>query len=161
MILVVVLGVMVPVIEIAVFVQVAEWIGGWPALLLLLAVSLLGVVLLKTQGVAVFRQGRAELAARRIPGRALVDGLLLFAAALALLVPGFVTAVVGLVLLVPLTRRPLRELLVRRWSRSLAGSVAGAGATVVSARSVVVEQRSDPEQLGRQRAVEAGDEPLG
>lgn len=158
---VVMLCVIVPVIELVVFVRVAEWIGGWQALLLLLAISLVGVGLLKVQGVAVYRRGRAELAARWVPGRALVDGLLLFVAALALLVPGFVTALVGLVLLIPLTRRPVREYLIRRWSRGLVGSARRAGESVVVARSVVVRESSDPEQLGSQRAVEAGDEPLG
>lgn len=165
---VIALCVIVPVVELVVFLKVAEWIGGWPALLLLLAVSLLGVWLMKAQGVAVYRRGRAEVAARRVPGRSLVDGLLIFTAGGLLLVPGFVTAIAGLVLLIPPTRAPVREYLIRRWTRSArrladAGSVprTASRSTVITVDSRVVTDASDPQELGRQRAVEPGDEPLG
>ena len=165
MFLLVAVCVVVPIVELFVFVQVAQWIGGWEALLLLLAISLLGVWLVKAQGVAVYRQGRTDLAAQRVPGRAIVDGLLIFAAGVLLLIPGFVTAIVGLVLLIPPTRVPVREYLVRRWTRNARTMVrttgGTAGPTVISADSVIVPPRSDAEQLGRQRAIEAGDEPLG
>jgi UPF0716 protein FxsA len=154
----------VPFVELAVFVQVADWIGVWEALLLLLAISLLGVWLVKAQGMAVYRKGRADLAAGRVPGRSIVDGLLIFAGAVLLLVPGFVTAIVGLALLVPPTRVPVREYLIRRWTRNARTTVRtmrGPGGPVIAAESVVVSDRSDAQELRRQRAIEAGDEPLG
>lgn len=164
MLLVVALLVIVPIVELAVFVQVAQWIGGWEALFLLLAISLLGVWLVKSQGVAVYRKGRADMAAGKVPGRAIVDGLLIFVAGVLLLVPGFVTAVAGLALLLPPTRAAVRELLIRRWSRNArvtARTVRGPDGTVIAAESVIVADRSEPKQLGGQRAVEPGREPLG
>lgn len=161
--MVIALCVIVPIVELVVFVKVAGWIGGWPALGLLLVISLVGVGLMRAQGVAVYRRGRAELRARRVPGRTLVDGLLVFAAGGLLVVPGFLTAIVGLLLLVPPTRAVVREWLIRRWTRNarrLMGAVAPSGPTVISARSEVVAERSDPEQLGRHGAVEPGREPL-
>jgi len=166
--LLIALCVLVPIVELFVFVQVAQWIGGWEALFLLLAISMLGVWLVKAQGVAVYRQGRADLAAQRVPGRPLVDGLLIFSGGVLLLVPGFLTAIVGLLLLIPPTRVPVREYLIRRWTRNAramvrttGGPTGPTGATVITADSVVVDRRSDAQQLGRQRAIEAGDEPLG
>jgi len=161
--LLIALCVIVPIVEIAVFVQVASWIGAGEAVLLLLAISLLGAWLVKAQGVAVLRTGRTDLAAGRVPGRPIVDGLLIATAGLLLLVPGFVTAVVGLALLVPLTRVPLREHLIRRWTRrarTLVGASRAFGRPAFGARSVVVAQRSDPEELGGNRAIEPGDEAL-
>jgi len=166
--LVVALCVIVPIVELAVFVQVAHWIGVWEALFLLLAVSLLGVWLVKAQGVAVYRKGRSDMAAGKVPGRSMVDGLLIFSAGVLLLVPGFVTAVAGLLLLIPPTRVPMREYLIRRWSRNARvtvqtmGGPGGPGGRggVISADSVE-RDRSAPQELGRQRAIEAGDEPLG
>lgn len=164
MFLVVALCVIVPIVELAVFVQVAHWIGVWEALFLLLAISLLGVWLIKAQGVSVYRKGRADMAAGKVPGRSLVDGLLIFSAGVLLLIPGFVTAVVGLALLIPPTRVPVREYLIRRWSRNARTTVRtmrGPGGTVISADSTIVRERSAPQELGRQRAIEPGDEPLG
>lgn len=164
MFLVVALCVIVPIVELVVFVQVAHWIGVWEALFLLLAISLLGVWLVKAQGVAVYRKGRADVSEGRVPGRSLVDGLLILSAGVLLLVPGFVTALAGLALLVPPTRVPVREYLIRRWSRNARTTVRtmrGPGGTVVAADSVIVRDGSDPQQLGGQRAIEAGDEPVG
>jgi UPF0716 protein FxsA len=164
MFVLVALCVIVPIVELAVFVQVAHWIGVWEALFLLLAISLLGVWLVKAQGVAVYRKGRTDVAAGKVPGRSMVDGLLIFSAGVLLLIPGFVTAVVGLLLLVPPTRVPVREYLIRRWTRNARTTIrtmTGPGGSVISADSVIVTDRSDPQQLGRQRAIEAGDEPLG
>jgi UPF0716 protein FxsA len=173
---VVALCVIVPIVELVVFLKVAEWIGGWQALFLLLAVSLLGVWLVKAQGVAVYRRGRAEVEARRVPGRSLVDGLLIFSAGALLIIPGFVTAILGLLLLIPPTRVPVREYLIRRWTRnarSLVRTASDLGPTVIAADSVVVTDLtdgsdrsgrsggSDPQELGRQRAIEPGDEPIG
>jgi UPF0716 protein FxsA len=166
--LVVALLVIVPIVELFVFVQVAEWIGGVEALLLLLAISLLGFWLVKAQGVAVYRRFRGDLAEQRVPGRPIVDGLLVFSGGVLLLVPGFVTAIVGLVLLIPPTRVPIREHLIRRWTRTARAYVqTSPGRTVITTESVVVTDRrgptrgSDPQELGRNRALEAGDEPLG
>lgn len=164
MFVLVALCVIVPIVELAVFVQVAHWIGVWEALFLLLAISLLGIWLIKAQGVAVYRKGRTDMAAGKVPGRSMVDGLLIFSAGVLLLVPGFVTAIVGLLLLIPPTRVPVREYLIRRWSRNARTTIrtmTGPGGSVIRADSVIVTDRSDPQQLGRQRAIEAGDEPLG
>ena len=165
MVLLVALCVIVPIVELAVFLQVAQWIGGWEALFLLLAISLAGAWLVKVQGVSVFRQGRSELAQRRVPGRSIVDGALIVAAGGLLIIPGFVTAILGLLLLIPPTRVPVREYLIRRWTkrytvRRVSMSTAAPRPTVIQVDSVVVD-RSEPEQLGGQRAIEPGGDPVG
>jgi UPF0716 protein FxsA len=115
--LLVALLIIVPVVELFVFVQVAQWIGVWEALLLLIAVSMLGAWVVKVQGLGVVRRISADLSNRRVPAGSMVDGALLLVAGTLLLVPGFLTDLVGLVLLVPVARVGIRNGLIGRWTR--------------------------------------------
>jgi UPF0716 protein FxsA len=107
----------VPLVEIAVIIKVGEWLGVVNTIALLLAISILGAWLVKRQGVGLVRRVQAELAAGRMPASALVDGALLLVAGTMLLLPGFVTDAVGLLLLLPPVRAGVRRWLRRRWSR--------------------------------------------
>lgn len=111
------LVVIVPIIELFAFVKVAGWIGIPEALLLLLALSVFGAWLVKVQGVGVIRRIGDDLSARRIPARPMVDGGLLLLAGLLILIPGFVTDVFGLLLLIPVVRDTAGNALLRRWTR--------------------------------------------
>jgi UPF0716 protein FxsA len=115
--LIVALLIIVPVVELFVIVQVAQWIGVWEALFLLVAVSLLGAWMVKIQGIGVIRGISQDLSNRRVPAGGIVDGGLLLIAGTLLLVPGFVTDLVGLVLLVPFLRAGIRNGLIGRWTR--------------------------------------------
>lgn len=117
MFLLLALLVIVPIVELFVFVQVADWLGALEAVALLLAVSLVGVWIVTVQGVGVIRRMRRDLDARRVPGRPLIDGALLLVAGFLFVIPGFVSDVLGLVLLVPVVRHAVASGLVRRWSR--------------------------------------------
>jgi UPF0716 protein FxsA len=100
-------------LEIFVFVQVGQWIGfGW-ALLALIAISLFGAWLVKREGLGTWRRAQAQLRAGEIPAGEVVDGALIAGAGLLLLVPGFVTDVVGLLLLLPPLRWPARRWMQR------------------------------------------------
>ena len=100
----------VPVLEVLVFVEVGRAVGWLLAVVLLFGISVLGVQLLRVQGRATIERVSLAMAERRAPGSAAVDGALGFLGALLLVLPGFVTAVLGALLLFPLTRR-----LTRRW----------------------------------------------
>jgi UPF0716 protein FxsA len=115
--LLVALLIIVPVVELVVLVQVAHWIGVWEALFLLVAVSLLGAWMVKIQGLGVIRRISQDLSNRRVPAAGMVDGGLLLVAGTLLLVPGFVTDAIGLVLLVPFLRVAIRNGLIHRWTR--------------------------------------------
>jgi UPF0716 protein FxsA len=115
--LIVALLIIVPVVELFVFVQVAQWIGVLEALALLIAVSLLGAWVVKIQGVGVLRRISQDFSNRQVPAVPLVDGALLLVAGTLLLVPGFLTDLVGLVLLVPVARTGIRNGLIGRWTR--------------------------------------------
>ena len=105
----------VPLIEIAVIIQVGSWLGVLNTLALLILISVLGAWLVKRQGVGLLRRVQGELAAGRVPATALVDGALLLVAGTLLLIPGFVTDFFGLLLLLPPVRAGIRSWLRRRW----------------------------------------------
>lgn len=98
------LFIVVPVVELFVIIQVGEFIGLLPTVILLLVVSVLGSWLIRREGMRAWRAFRAALAHGRVPTSEVVDGaLVLFGGAL-LLTPGFVTDLLGLALVFPLTR---------------------------------------------------------
>ena len=117
MVLLVALLIIVPVVELFVIVQVAHWIGVWETLFLLVAVSLLGAWMVKIQGIGVIRRISEDLSNRRVPAGGIVDGALLLVAGTLLLVPGFLTDILGLILLVPIARTGIRKGLIGRWTR--------------------------------------------
>ena len=80
-------------------------------------VSVGGVLIVRHQGLGVYRRVRAQLRAGTVPGVELVDGLVILVAGVLLIVPGFVTDAVGLLLLFPPTRH-----LVRRPAAPLLGA---------------------------------------
>jgi UPF0716 protein FxsA len=109
----------VPVLEIYVIIQVAHAIGGWWTLLLLAASAVVGVRLLRWRGSRAWRELQAAVSAGRPPGRELLDGALIVIGAALLVLPGFVTTGLGLILLAPPTHFVTRKLLLlgvlRRW----------------------------------------------
>jgi UPF0716 family protein affecting phage T7 exclusion len=115
--------VVMPLIELAIFVQVAHWIGVLEALVLLIVISIVGVFIVRHQGLGVYRRVRAEIRAGIVPTVQLVDGLLILIAGVLLILPGFVTSVFGLLLLLPPVRNVAHRVLRRRFSVRVANRV--------------------------------------
>jgi UPF0716 protein FxsA len=105
--------VVVPLVELYVLIQVGQAIGVLPTLALLLADSILGATLMRSQGRAAWRRFNEAVAAGRVPGREVLDGALVIFGGAFLLSPGFVTDVFGVLFLLPPTRALIRRLLVR------------------------------------------------
>jgi UPF0716 protein FxsA len=120
------LFIVVPIAELYVIIQVGSWIGVLPTLAILLGDALLGWALLRHQGRAAWRRFNAALEQRRFPAREVADGVMVTVGGTLLLTPGFITDIVGLLLLVPPTRALTRGLLGRYLRRrfQLVGSTA-------------------------------------
>jgi UPF0716 protein FxsA len=112
-----------PLIELAVFIQVTQWIGLLNALAFLLLVSLGGVLIVRHQGLGVIRRVRDQVRAGNLPAADLVDGLLILIAGVLLILPGFVSDFVGLILLLPPTRTFVRRRIQKRYSVRIAARV--------------------------------------
>jgi UPF0716 protein FxsA len=122
--------IVVPIAELAVIIQVGEAIGVWWTIAILVADSVLGSVLMRTQGRAAWRRFNEALADGRIPAREVIDGVLVVFGGAFLLTPGFITDIFGAVFLIPPTRAIVRRLLVRRFGdRMIATARTRAGMT--------------------------------
>ena len=106
--LIVILLLLWPVVELFAVIEVAGLIGFLPMLALLFAGSIAGWFLLKIQGRSAWRRFTEAVQAGRTPTREVVDGALVLAGGVLLLVPGFVTDVLGILLLFPPTRWVVR-----------------------------------------------------
>jgi UPF0716 protein FxsA len=115
--LVVAAFVVVPLAELWAILEVGRAIGVGPTVLVLLADSVLGAVLLRSQGRRAWARFLDALRAVRVPSREVADGILILVGGALLLTPGFLTDVVGLILLIPPTRALVRRALVRRLGR--------------------------------------------
>jgi UPF0716 protein FxsA len=110
------LFIVVPIVELYVIIQVGQAIGIWWTLLLLIADSVLGTWLMRSQGRAAWRRFNETMAAGRMPAREILDGALIIFGGAFLLAPGFITDAFGLFFLIPPTRALARRVLVRTFA---------------------------------------------
>jgi UPF0716 protein FxsA len=122
----VILFVIVPIAELALIIQVGQAIGVWWTIALLIADSLLGSMLMRSQGRAAWRRFNQTTAAGRVPAREVLDGVLVIFGGALLLTPGFISDILGLLLLLPPTRAIARGVLVRRFAHRMVASVTSA-----------------------------------
>ena len=121
--LLVVLFIVVPIAELYLIYKVGDAIGILPTLLLLAADSVLGSLLLRTQGRSVWRRFNETMAAGRVPHKELQHGVAVIFGGAFLITPGFLTDVVGLLLLLPPTRAVILRLVTRAITRRMAARV--------------------------------------
>ena len=106
----------VPIVEIALFIEVGGLIGFWSTIGVVVLTALAGTTLLRLQGLATLKKAQASLKQNRFPMDEVFDGLCLAVAGALLLTPGFFTDGIGLVLFLP----PLRNFLRHQIARILA-----------------------------------------
>ena len=104
---------LLPLIEIALFVVVGQAIGLWPTMLGVVLTGLAGALVLRWQGIAALREMQVRLQRGEIPARQMGDTMLIGLGGLLLLLPGYFTDIVGLLLLLPWTRTLIYRLLAR------------------------------------------------
>jgi UPF0716 protein FxsA len=117
--------IVLPIAELFVIIQVGGAIGVWWTIAILIADSVVGSMLLRSEGRAAWRRFNEALAAGRVPSREALDGGLVIFGGAFLITPGFITDILGLLLLLPPTRALFRRLIVRRFARRLVVGVAG------------------------------------
>jgi UPF0716 protein FxsA len=115
----VLLFIAVPIAELFVIIQVGEAIGVWWTIALLIADSILGSWLMRHQGRVAWRRFNETVAAGRVPAREVLDGALVIFGGALLLTPGFITDILGLILLIPPSRALVRVVFARRLAHRL------------------------------------------
>jgi len=122
--LLIVLFIAVPIAELAVIIQVGQAIGVWWTIAILVADSILGSMLMRSQGRAVWRRFNSTLQSGRAPAREVADGVLVIFGGALLLTPGFLTDVIGLLFLLPPTRALIRRAFLRQAMRRITVTMA-------------------------------------
>ena len=95
------LFVLVPIVEIYLFITVGHVIGVWSTVLLVIFTAILGTYLLRAQGLATLQKMQETLQQGQVPAFALLEGILILLGGALLLTPGFFTDTVGLICLIP------------------------------------------------------------
>lgn len=153
-----ILFILTPVVEIAVFIEVGSFIGLWPTLAVVVVTATAGTWLLRRQGVATFYRAQEALNQGQFPVTEVFDGMcLLFAGAL-LLTPGFVTDATGFLLFVPPLRRSLRRAIVgylqrtgklRVWGDDAGSSAASRDSTTIEGDFHEIRPGERPDDAGK------------
>ncbi|WP_206455874.1 FxsA family protein [Aurantimonas marina] len=164
----------IPILEIAVFILVGNAIGLWPTLGLVLLTAIIGTLLLKQQGLSTLARIQADIRAGRMPGRELVHGVMIAIAGVLLLTPGLVTDTLGFLLFVPKIRDGIWNFMKSRvivvaqgsgtWNPGTRGPQpdprAGGGPDVVDLSGEEFERRPDPSSPWNDKR-EGDDTPQG
>ncbi len=103
-----------PIAEMYLLIEVAGYINTWPTIGLVMLTAVIGVALLKRQGVATLTRGMSRMNAGEVPAREMAEGILLAVAGALLITPGFVTDTVGFVLLFPPSRMAIAAQMLQR-----------------------------------------------
>jgi UPF0716 protein FxsA len=136
------IGLLVGFVELLAIMAVSDWIGPALTILLMIATSLVGVWLLRREGAKSWRAFREALLERRPPGPSATEGLLVLVGGVLMVLPGFVSDLVGAVLVAPPTRR-----LVARWAQgSLARRLTPSAATSLFGPRTVRVRTGAPRQ---------------
>ena len=118
--------VLFPITELMVLIKVGSLIGVLPTVALVLCTASLGIYLLRQQGLNTLFRARERMASGQVPAREMLEGIIIAACGALLLAPGFITDIIALTGLFPLTRRKIvdRMLASQRWQ---AGAYAQTG----------------------------------
>ena len=129
--------VVVPIVEIALFIKVGGWLTLWPTLAIVVGTAIVGSALLRWQGTQVLRDLQREMGAMRDPFSPLAHGALILMGGVMMILPGFFTDTVGIALMIP----PVRRLVIRLvMARALAkGAVFDLRGTAMRGADGVVE----------------------
>ncbi|WP_105903420.1 FxsA family protein [Vibrio gangliei] len=110
----VVLFICVPIIEIALFIQVGGLIGLWPTIAIVLLTAFVGASLVRSQGIQTLMSVQSRLQQGELPAQQIIEGVMLAVAGVLLLTPGFMTDALGMLVLLPAPRAWLAKQAMQR-----------------------------------------------
>ncbi|HXI04637.1 MAG TPA: FxsA family protein [Candidatus Saccharimonadales bacterium] len=113
------LFILVPAVELALLIEIGGRIGALNTLALIVGTGVLGASIARRQGLQVIASVRADLQAGRMPGGAILDGVIILVAGALLVTPGVLTDLAGFLCLVPAVRSLIKQGLVRRFERAI------------------------------------------
>lgn len=121
------LFIVIPIVEIALLIQVSEVIGGWSTIALVIITAFVGAKLVKQQGTDALRNVQVQMAQGQMPAEELFAGLCVIIAGVLLLTPGIMTDVIGFLLLTPVVRKRLAANLMSQAKMKMTNPQQGGG----------------------------------
>ena len=110
---------LLPIIEIALLVNVGEQIGGWNTIALVITTAFVGAYLVRQQGLSTLVQAQQKMQTGQMPGQEMAEGLLLVVAGVLLVTPGLITDGVGFLFSLPFTRPTIARWLFKQFSANV------------------------------------------
>ena len=102
---IILLIILVPVIEIYLFIKIGSQIGAISTILLIITTAFVGVYYAKYEGLNTLKSGFYQLSKNQAPTYEMLSGAAIALAALLLIIPGFITDIIGFLLIFPITRK--------------------------------------------------------
>ena len=96
--------ILIPIIEIYLFIKVGSQIGAFSTIFLVFFTAVLGVYYARYEGINTLRSGMMQIIKNQIPAHELISGAAIAFAAVLLIIPGFATDLIGFLLIIPITR---------------------------------------------------------
>lgn len=115
------LFILIPALEITVLLLSGKTIGIWPTFLLIVLTGIFGAFFAKKQGLNMMRKLQSQFQNGIFPNEEIVNGVCILIGGILLLLPGFITDLFGLILLIPITRSFVKPLLLRMLQRWVNG----------------------------------------
>ncbi len=109
------LFIIMPLVELAILIQVGKWIGAWETIGLVVITGILGAVLAQMEGLRIWGALQAELMQGKMPTNRLIDGVMILVGGILLLTPGIITDILGFTLILPFTRPFYRNWLKKKF----------------------------------------------
>jgi UPF0716 protein FxsA len=110
----IVLFVGLPILELVVLLKVHETFHFWPTFLLVILTGVVGIALVKRQGISILKKIQSETANGNLPAPQMMDGVMILLAGAFLITPGLITDTAGFLLLIPFIRQKIRFWMKRK-----------------------------------------------
>ena len=108
--------ILIPIIEIYLLIKIGSQIGAVTTILLIFATAIVGVYYAKYEGLNTLKSGFLQLSKNEIPTYEVMSGTTIAFAALLLIIPGFVTDIIGFLLIFPITRKVFFKIISKRFT---------------------------------------------
>ena len=99
------LFILMPIAEIALLLQLGDMIGGWNTVGLIIVTAFVGAYLVRQEGLSTLQKAQQKMANNEVPGKEMMEGLMLVIAGVLLVTPGFITDIIGFLFVLPLSRQ--------------------------------------------------------
>lgn len=111
--------VLIPAIEIGIFIWTGSRIGALPVVLIIVLTGIVGIALVKQQGIETWRKVQESMARSEPPGEYILNGICVLIGGVFLLAPGFFTDFLGFLLVLPWTRKPFKYFMYKQMRNKL------------------------------------------